>query len=59
MKVDAIDRPSGGISHTLDFTLFGIHSTKNEERYLFVASTMEQIKTDKVEKLCCKGHMAM
>ncbi|PON50299.1 hypothetical protein PanWU01x14_223850, partial [Parasponia andersonii] len=34
MKVEAIFRPFGGISHTLDFTLFGIHSTKYEE-FLF------------------------
>nr|GMD85637.1 putative H/ACA ribonucleoprotein complex subunit 1-like protein 1 [Ipomoea batatas] len=33
-KVDDIDSPLGGISHTLDFTLFGIHSTKYEE-FLF------------------------
>merc|ERR1719183_1642327 len=28
MKVAAILRPFGGMSHTDDFTLFGIHSTK-------------------------------
>ncbi|XP_074313675.1 uncharacterized protein LOC141648864, partial [Silene latifolia] len=27
-NVEAILRPVGGISHTLDFTLLGIHSTK-------------------------------
>ncbi|KAK4730258.1 hypothetical protein R3W88_023246 [Solanum pinnatisectum] len=27
MKVDAIFRPVGGISHTVDLTLLGIHST--------------------------------
>ncbi|XP_034910620.1 uncharacterized protein [Populus alba] len=30
-KVDAIVRPFGAISHTLDFTLLGIHSTKYDE----------------------------
>merc|ERR1719152_911138 len=34
MKVDAILRPLGGMSHTDDLTLFGIHSTKYEE-FLF------------------------
>ncbi|KAG5598541.1 hypothetical protein H5410_029911 [Solanum commersonii] len=34
MKVDAIFRPVGGISHTVDLTLLGIHSTKYEE-FLF------------------------
>merc|ERR1719399_2733331 len=34
MKVDAILRPLGGMSHTDDFTLFGIHSTKYDE-FLF------------------------
>nr|GMC94459.1 protein TUB21 [Ipomoea batatas] len=28
MNVDAIFRPVGGMSHTVDFTLLGIHSTK-------------------------------
>ncbi|XP_040956991.1 uncharacterized protein [Gossypium hirsutum] len=28
IKVEAIETPSGGMSQTLDFTLFGIHSTK-------------------------------
>nr|CAB3505029.1 unnamed protein product [Digitaria exilis] len=27
-KVDAMDSPTGGMSHTLDLTLLGIHSTK-------------------------------
>ncbi|BAT72630.1 hypothetical protein VIGAN_01005300 [Vigna angularis var. angularis] len=27
-KVEAIERPLGGMSQTLDFTLLGIHSTK-------------------------------
>lgn len=27
-KVEAMERPLGGMSHTLDFTLLGIHSTK-------------------------------
>merc|ERR1719197_2279931 len=34
MTVDAILRPLGGMSHTDDLTLFGIHSTKYEE-FLF------------------------
>nr|GMC98516.1 protein TUB21 [Ipomoea batatas] len=29
MNVDAIFRPVGGMSHTVDFTLLGIHSTKS------------------------------
>ncbi|XP_074579117.1 uncharacterized protein LOC141835641 [Curcuma longa] len=28
MNVEAIFSPLGGMPHTLDFTLFGIHSTK-------------------------------
>ncbi|KAJ9550086.1 hypothetical protein OSB04_022629 [Centaurea solstitialis] len=34
MNVDDIERPVGGMSQTLDFTLFGIHSTKYDE-FLF------------------------
>nr|GMC80763.1 protein TUB21 [Ipomoea batatas]GME20962.1 protein TUB21 [Ipomoea batatas] len=34
MNVEAIFRPIGGMSHTVDFTLFGIHSTKYDE-FLF------------------------
>ncbi|CAM0909358.1 unnamed protein product [Alopecurus aequalis] len=33
-NVDDIFRPVGGMSHTLDFTLLGIHSTKYDE-FLF------------------------
>nr|GLL25989.1 protein TUB [Ipomoea trifida] len=29
MNVEAIFRPIGGMSHTVDFTLFGIHSTNS------------------------------
>lgn len=34
MKVEDMESPVGGMSHTLDFTLFGIHSTKYDE-FLF------------------------
>merc|ERR1711863_107610 len=34
MKVAAIFKPLGGMSHTAVFTLLGIHSTKYEE-FLF------------------------
>ncbi|XP_028079402.1 uncharacterized protein LOC114281143 [Camellia sinensis] len=34
IKVEAIFRPVGGMSQTVDLTLFGIHSTKYDE-FLF------------------------
>nr|GLL24506.1 hypothetical protein ACMD2_20344 [Ipomoea trifida] len=38
-KVDAIESPLGGISHTLDFTLFGIHSTNEITSMARISST--------------------
>jgi len=34
MNVDDIANPVGGMSQTLDLTLFGIHSTKYDEFFL-------------------------
>merc|ERR1711972_942635 len=56
MKVEAILRPRGGMSHTAVLTLLGIHSTKNGEflfwmLYIWSSTSLMDMRPRKIEQL--------